>query len=133
MVTAILGLAGFLIRETMCNDLSTSASDPNSCVNNNWQFLGSSSISTTAVLISIFNVTLPLIFFYIAKLERYSTPVWEARVTLARSFLLKIASIYLILVNYYLTNVSGQLAADTCWEDTIGEGDEFERHGHPRT
>ncbi|KAJ1500631.1 hypothetical protein HMI56_003711, partial [Coelomomyces lativittatus] len=71
-------------------------------------------------LVTVFNVVLPGIFSSIAKFEKYKDPQWETRATLARSYLIKIASIYLMLFS-----LSG-LVLDTsdttfCWEHEVAK------------
>ena len=78
---------------------------------------GSQFISITAFVVSFFNFMLPLLFTAIGKFERYTNPNFEASITLARSFITKIGSIYVILISFYMSN---RTQSNMCWENEIG-------------
>jgi hypothetical protein len=52
-------------------------------------------------LVSVFNLVLPPVFNALARFEQYADPQWELRATLARSYLIKVASIYLMLYSMF--------------------------------
>ncbi|KAI9216996.1 hypothetical protein BC828DRAFT_408908 [Blastocladiella britannica] len=67
-------------------------------------------------VVSISNAVLPSLFAMLAKFEKYSDPQWETRSTLARSYLIKIAGIYLMLFSMYTLTLN---PASGCWEHEI--------------
>ncbi|KAI9137413.1 hypothetical protein BKA69DRAFT_919046 [Paraphysoderma sedebokerense] len=71
-------------------------------------------------IVSFFNAVLPFLFFYIAKFESYADPQWETRATLARSYLIKIASIYILLISLYKSAINSSKETG-CWEHEIAK------------
>ncbi|ORZ31556.1 hypothetical protein BCR44DRAFT_1487705 [Catenaria anguillulae PL171] len=67
-------------------------------------------------VVSISNAVLPSLFAMIAKFEQYSDPQWETRATLARSYMIKIASVYLMLFSMYPKVNDPNVM---CWEHEI--------------
>lgn len=74
-------------------------------------------VSITSVLISVLNVVYPYFFHKIAKFEMYPNPSFAANITLARSFVTKIAAIYVILISFYISS----RFVDIDWEHAVGE------------
>ncbi|KAI9178800.1 Transmembrane channel-like [Blastocladiella emersonii ATCC 22665] len=69
-------------------------------------------------VVSISNSVLPVVFYYVAQFERYTDPQWETRMTLARSYLIKIASIYLMLFSLYSLVDN---PTEPCWEHQVAK------------
>ena len=74
-------------------------------------------ISVTVALISTLNLILPYLFKRLAQFEMYVNPTVEASVTLARSYVTKIAAIYLIFGALLASNKFN----DADWEYTVGQ------------
>lgn len=103
---SIIGLAGLIVYVAMCLDNpTTSAFCTSSVLNQLFSFFGRdsnvpASIQIAPILISVINTILPFIFKRLTKAENYVNPSTAENVTLARTYVLKMASIYLILINY---------------------------------
>ncbi|KNE68767.1 hypothetical protein AMAG_13407 [Allomyces macrogynus ATCC 38327] len=72
-------------------------------------------------LVSVFNAILPTAFASLAAFEQYSDPLTESRFTLARSYLIKIASIYLMLFSMGDSLLSENHDLYSCWEHTVAQ------------
>ncbi|KAJ3374725.1 Transmembrane channel-like protein 4 [Allomyces arbusculus] len=72
-------------------------------------------------LVSVFNAVLPTAFASLAVFEQYADPLTESRSTLARSYLIKIASIYLMLFSMGDTLLSENRDPYSCWEHTVAQ------------
>ncbi|KNE69276.1 hypothetical protein AMAG_13658 [Allomyces macrogynus ATCC 38327] len=72
-------------------------------------------------LVSVFNAVLPTAFASLAAFEQYSDPLTESRFTLARSYLIKIASIYLMLFSMGDSLLSENHDLYSCWEHTVAQ------------
>jgi len=66
-------------------------------------------VSITPLIISGFNIVLPAIFNFMSRFEDYLTEVTTSRVNLARSYMVKMSSIYVLLFGYVGIDKSGQL------------------------
>lgn len=60
---------------------------------------------------------MPLLFKAVARFERYDTPTMAASITLARSFVTKIAAIYIIVVALYIAHRFDYAG----WEYAVGQ------------
>lgn len=78
-------------------------------------------LSSTTLLISFCNVVFPLLFSAIIRFERYTNPISEARIMLARTYLLKMSSLYIILVGYFYTNKEKTASSSVRWENELGK------------
>ena len=83
-------------------------------------------IRTTPFVVSAFNLILPVIFDFISRFERYNTEFYRVTVTIARSYLVRLASVYVLLFGFIdLSNygLSGTTSGsqDTCWETKLGQ------------
>jgi len=85
--------------------------------------LHSMTVSITPLIISGFNIVLPAIFNFMSRYEDYLTEVTTSRVNLARSYMVKMSSIYVLLFGYVGIDKSGQL----------GPVGQQQRHGRCRT
>jgi hypothetical protein len=107
-VLILLGFAAFTIFASFCVDNagSSNTSFAGYCVfaaQENFQsMLGIDFISASSLAISFFNFVLPIVFESIATYENYANPTSAENMTLARSFLLKMSSIYMIFIDFYL-------------------------------
>ncbi|EGD78741.1 hypothetical protein PTSG_01720 [Salpingoeca rosetta] len=75
-----------------------------------------------ALTLAAVNAIGPTVFWRMARtVERYS-PLAVLKLTLLRSFLLRIVSLYVILTSLFGINLSDmQLAQESCWETLIGQ------------
>lgn len=85
-------------------------------------FFGTAAAATTIVT-SMMNFMLPNVFSIIGGFERYSNPANQSIIQLARSFLLKLVSIYVIMSsNLIVSNWDfNLLSSQACWETSIGQ------------
>jgi hypothetical protein len=71
----------------------------------------SMAVRITPLVISAFNIVLPAIFNFMSRFEDYLTEVTTSRVNLARSYIVKMSSIYVLLFGYLGIDRSGQLGS----------------------
>lgn len=69
-----------------------------------------------ALVLALANTFVPPLFQKLGSLERYTSPRTELRMTLARSYILRVAGIYVILVGVF--RESADMA---CWETVYGQ------------
>ncbi|KAL7747499.1 Transmembrane channel-like [Sorochytrium milnesiophthora] len=72
-------------------------------------------------LVSVSNIITPSIFYQLSKFERHADPQWEGRITLMRSYLIKISAIYFLLYNIGLSVFSNTTSSYECWEHDIAQ------------
>ena len=65
---------------------------------------GSSSSMITSTFISSFNLVFPVIFDKLGAFEKWVDPQWEMRLSLARSYVLKMAGIAIVLIGAQVGN-----------------------------
>jgi hypothetical protein len=65
----------------------------------------------TPLVITAFNAVLPTLFDYLSVWEDYLTPITKSRVDLGRSYLVKMAGIYVLLFGYIGIDQSNTLGA----------------------
>lgn len=89
---------------------------------------GNAFISPSAFVISFLTFILPFVFNKLAKFERYANPATELSVNLARAFITKVASIYIIIIQFYIVPDQNSpsrfvisLNKRDCWESQIGQ------------
>jgi hypothetical protein len=76
-------------------------------------------ISPSVFLISILNLALPWLYEVIGRFEKYTSPAVQLQITLARSFVMKLASIYVVLVIFYIDYLNRKDLI--CWENAVGQ------------
>jgi hypothetical protein len=122
IVLILLGSYGFLILISLASQFSSQISwliPVTQTSAYKWTQTFPNFVSSTALLISFFNATLPLLFWGVTRFERYTDPVNEARIMLARTYLMKMSSIYIVLVGYFYTYSDEKSGKN--WENEIGK------------
>ncbi len=76
------------------------------------------SSTQASLLVSILNIILHQIFSGLASFQNFSNPIWQMNWMLASSFILKISSIYVLLISFYINKKNHQLRDG--WETNIG-------------
>ena len=77
-----------------------------------------------AATITLANLLVPGLFEKLAEFEDYQSPRTNLRITIARSFLLRMAGIYVIMVSLFgisIDSVHGQTNTIDCWETVVGQ------------
>lgn len=110
LVLALLCGGGFALYLTVACDATISKTNSVCSVGFINTLVVNKLIPSTAVMVSLLNVMLPTIFGMITKMEKpfYLNPSSADIVLLARSFIMKITSVYVVLVGFFL---SGDLAS----------------------
>ena len=130
---ALLSLAGFTIYSSVCSnsikDNSTISCD-NNAINKFFTSIGLNNfIAPSAFMISLVNAIFPMLFTSVSSYETrfYDNPSNASVITLARTFLLKIASIYIIIIGYY---INGDFANNQT-SDKVGDDARWFRYNRP--
>ncbi|TPX31906.1 hypothetical protein SmJEL517_g04855 [Synchytrium microbalum] len=71
-----------------------------------------------SLVMSAMNAVFPIVFYWLSKFEQWSSPDWEITMMLSRTYVLKMASIYVVLYGIYVQLYGPNPAV--CWENLIG-------------
>ncbi|TPX37348.1 hypothetical protein SeMB42_g06923 [Synchytrium endobioticum] len=72
-----------------------------------------------SLVMSAMNLAFPLVFAFLGKFEKWHSPELEMTMMLARTYVLKMASIYVVLYGIYIQLYSPK--APLCWENLVGQ------------
>lgn len=111
VVLAFLCVEAFLIYYFIRNE------ELNSIVVGNTGF----DVKITPFLVSGFNIILPILFTLLSKFERHSTQLQMITFNIARSYLVRLASIYVLLFSYVDSDTNSLFNQEnSCWESKLG-------------